>query len=57
MLPVVGRVLMQVGCKKFATPPRFGSVKGLHSTDLPNKLRGSPLVSHSATGKSLTESA
>lgn len=29
MLSVVGRVLVQVGCKKFATTPRFGSVKGL----------------------------
>lgn len=26
VLSVVGRVLMQVGCKKFATTPRLGSV-------------------------------
>lgn len=27
VLSVVGRVLMQVGCKKFATTPRLGSVQ------------------------------
>lgn len=53
MLSVVGRVLMQVGCKKFATAPRLSSVKGLPI--LPNELQGTPPVSLCAT-ESLAES-
>lgn len=50
VLSVVGRVLMQVGCKKFATTPR--SIQFKRPPILPNELQGSPLIRPALQGAS-----